>query len=155
MSGDGYLGDLPELHQGCQVPFCISRGNMGFLLRHCSGKGPHLALREESRGCSQVAARSNPGDSNTGEANPGDSPHSAASVVSSPGQFSGHLAHILYACSCTQAHTHTHTHTEALFFFRAQETLTSSQHVKTCSGKPGKSDSRQFAPFSKSDPDRS
>ena len=49
-SGDGYLGDLPELHQGCQVPFHVSRGNVGFLLRHCSGKGSHLRLRRESRG---------------------------------------------------------------------------------------------------------
>ena len=24
-SGDGYLGELPELHKGCPVPFCISR----------------------------------------------------------------------------------------------------------------------------------
>ena len=45
-SGDGYLGDLPELYQGCQVPFRVSRGNMVFLSRHCSGKGPHLALNE-------------------------------------------------------------------------------------------------------------
>ena len=105
--------------------------------RHCSGKGPHLALRGESCGCSQVATGSDPGDSNPGETNPGDSPHSAASVVSFPGHFSGHLAHILYTCSCTHAHTHTHTHThtQALFFFRAQEILTSSQHVKPCSGK--------------------
>ena len=69
--------------------------------RHCSGKGPHLALRGESCGCSQVVAGSNPGDSNPGEAIPGDSPHSAASVVSFPGDFSGHLAHILYTRSCT------------------------------------------------------
>ena len=114
--GDMYLGDLPELHQGCQVLFHISRGNVGFLSKHCSGKGPHLTLSGESRGCSRVMAGSNPEDSNPGEANPGDSPHSAASVVSSPGQFSGHLAHILYACSCTHAHTHTHTHRGFVLF---------------------------------------
>ena len=43
---DRYLGDLSELHQGFQVPFRVSRGNVGFLLRHCSGKGPRLTLRE-------------------------------------------------------------------------------------------------------------
>ena len=37
--GDGYLGDLPELHQGCQVPFLVSGVNVGFFWRHCSGKG--------------------------------------------------------------------------------------------------------------------
>ena len=31
---------------------------MGFLWRHCSGKGPHLALRGESRGFSRVVAGS-------------------------------------------------------------------------------------------------
>ena len=57
-SGDRYLGDLPELHQGCQVPFRISRGKVGFLSRHCSGKEPRLALREESHGCSRVVVGS-------------------------------------------------------------------------------------------------
>ena len=57
-SGDGYFGDLPELHQGCQVPFRVSRGNVGFLWRHCSGKGPHLTLRGESRVFSRVVAGS-------------------------------------------------------------------------------------------------
>ena len=57
-SGDGYLRDLPELHQGCQVPFPVSRGNVAFLSRHCSGKGPHLVLRGESRGFSRVAVGS-------------------------------------------------------------------------------------------------
>ena len=56
--GDGYLRDIPELHQGFQVPFCISRGNVGFLWRHCSGKGPHLAFRGESRVFSRVVAGS-------------------------------------------------------------------------------------------------
>ena len=40
-----------------------------------------------------------------------------------------------HTCTHTHPHTHTHTHTQALFFFRAQEILTSSQHVKPCSGK--------------------
>ena len=44
------------MHQGCQVPFRISRGNVGLLLRHCSGKGPHLVMRGEPRGFSRVAA---------------------------------------------------------------------------------------------------
>ena len=111
---DRYLGDLSELHQGFQVPFRVSRGNVGFLLRHWSGIGSHLALRAESRGCSWVAAGLNPGDSNPGEANPGDYPHFAASVVSFPGHFSGHLAHI---CVHTLMHTCTHTHTQRLCSF--------------------------------------
>ena len=41
----GILG-TSELHQGCQVPFRVSRGNVGFFSRHCSGKGPHLVVRE-------------------------------------------------------------------------------------------------------------
>ena len=41
-----YLWDHPELHNGCRVPFGVSRRNVGFLSRHCSGKGPHLALNE-------------------------------------------------------------------------------------------------------------
>ena len=32
------------MHQGCQVPFRISRRNVGFLLRRCSGKWPHLTM---------------------------------------------------------------------------------------------------------------
>ena len=55
---DRYVGELPKLHQGRQVPFRLSRGNVVFLSRHCFGKGPHLALREESRGCSWVEAGS-------------------------------------------------------------------------------------------------
>ena len=49
-TGDGYVGELLEF------PFLISRENVGFLSRHCSGKGPHLALRGESRGFSRVAS---------------------------------------------------------------------------------------------------
>jgi len=43
------------LHQGCQVQFRISRGNVGFLLRRCSGKGLHLTMTGEPRGFSRVA----------------------------------------------------------------------------------------------------
>ena len=51
-------GKLLELHEVCQVPFGVSRGNMGFLSRRCSGKGSHLTLRGESPGFSRVAAGS-------------------------------------------------------------------------------------------------
>ena len=44
------------MHNGCQVPFLISRGNVGFLLRCCSGKGPHLSMTGEPRGFSRVVA---------------------------------------------------------------------------------------------------
>ena len=53
---DWYVEELFELHQGCQVPFRISRGNVGFLLRLCSGKWPHLEITGEPRGFSRVAA---------------------------------------------------------------------------------------------------
>ena len=55
-SGDRYLGGLPKLHKRCQIHFCVSRGNLVFLYRHCSGKGPHLTLRGKSPGCSRVVA---------------------------------------------------------------------------------------------------
>ena len=45
------------MHQGCQVPIPISRGNVGFLSRCCRGKGPHLAMMGEPCGFSRVAAR--------------------------------------------------------------------------------------------------
>ena len=48
LSGDGYIGELLELHQECQEPFQGSRGKVGFLSRCRSGKGPYLALRGES-----------------------------------------------------------------------------------------------------------
>ena len=44
------------MHQGCQVLFQFSRGNVGLLSRHCSGKGPHLVMRGEPRGFSRVVA---------------------------------------------------------------------------------------------------
>ena len=55
-SGDGYVAELLELHQGSQGPFRGSRGKVRFLLRCHSGKGPHHALRGESPGFSRVAA---------------------------------------------------------------------------------------------------
>ena len=55
-SGDGYVGELLELHQGCQGPFRGSRGKVGFLSRHYSGKGPHHVLRGRSPVFSQVVA---------------------------------------------------------------------------------------------------
>ena len=41
------VGVLLELPQGCQGPFQVSRGKVGFLSRHCSGKGHDLALMGE------------------------------------------------------------------------------------------------------------
>ena len=38
LSGDGYVGELLELHQGCQGPFQGSRGKVGFLSRCQVGK---------------------------------------------------------------------------------------------------------------------
>ena len=55
-SGDGYIGEILELPQGCQGTFCGSRGKEGFLSKRHIGKGPHLALRGESPGFSQVTA---------------------------------------------------------------------------------------------------
>ena len=55
-SGDGYVGEVLELHQGCQRPFPGSQGKVGFFLRRHSGKGPHFALRGESPVFSQVVA---------------------------------------------------------------------------------------------------
>ena len=55
-SGDGYLGELLELPQGCQGPIRGSREKVGFLSQHLRGKGPHLLLKGESPGFSRVAA---------------------------------------------------------------------------------------------------
>ena len=52
-SGDGYLGNF--LHQGYQGHFRDARGKVRYLSRSCSGKGPHLVLKGESPGFSQVA----------------------------------------------------------------------------------------------------
>ena len=54
-SGDKCVRERLELHQGCQGP-SGSRGKVGFLSRHYSGKGPHLSLRGESPGFSRVAS---------------------------------------------------------------------------------------------------
>ena len=56
LEGDQYVGELFELRQGCQVPFQISRENVGFLSRRCSKKEPYLAVMGEPRGFSRVAA---------------------------------------------------------------------------------------------------
>ena len=55
-SGDGYLGELLELPQGCQGPIRGSREKVGFLSQHLRGKGPHLLLKGESPGFSRVVA---------------------------------------------------------------------------------------------------
>ena len=56
LSGDRYVGELLELHQGFHGPFRGTRGKVRFLSRRCSGKGPNVALRWESPGFLQVAA---------------------------------------------------------------------------------------------------
>ena len=53
---DGYVGELLELPQGCQVPFRGSTGKVEYLSRRRSLKGPHLMLRGEYPGFSRVAA---------------------------------------------------------------------------------------------------
>ena len=52
----GMPGNFVGAHQGCQVPFRPPIPNVGLLLRHCSGKGLHLAMTGEPRGFSRVAA---------------------------------------------------------------------------------------------------
>ena len=49
-------GNFVGAHQGCQVPFQPPIPHVGLLLRRCSGKGLHLAMTEEPRGFSRVAA---------------------------------------------------------------------------------------------------
>ena len=44
--------------QGSQVSFRVSRGSTGLLSSHCRGTWPHLTLRGESCGVSQIATRS-------------------------------------------------------------------------------------------------
>ena len=53
---DRRVGGRLGSHQGCQVPFRISRRNLGHLLKRCSGQGPHLAMTGEPRGFARVAA---------------------------------------------------------------------------------------------------
>ena len=48
-SGDAYLGQLLEFHKACQVLFRVPRGNMGFLWKRCSIKGPSQACRGQFR----------------------------------------------------------------------------------------------------------
>ena len=60
------FGELFELHQGCQVPFRISRENMQFLSRRCSGERPHLAMTGDARGFSPVEAAFSSYEGNTG-----------------------------------------------------------------------------------------
>ena len=56
LEGDRDVGALCGSHQGCQVPFRPPIPNVGLLLRHCSGKGLHLAMTGEPRGFFRVAA---------------------------------------------------------------------------------------------------
>ena len=56
LEGEGYVEELPELRQGRQGTFLVSRRKVGFLSRCRSRKGTHLALRGESPGFSQLAA---------------------------------------------------------------------------------------------------
>ena len=55
-SEERYVGELLELHQGCQGHFQDARVKVGFLLRRHSGKEPHLPLKLKSPGFSLVAA---------------------------------------------------------------------------------------------------
>ena len=55
-SEDVYVSVLLELNQRCEGPLQGSGGKVGFLLRCCNGKGPHLAGRGDSPGFSRVAA---------------------------------------------------------------------------------------------------
>ena len=53
---DGNVGELSGSHQGCQVPLRPSRRNVGLLLRCCSQKVLHLAMKGKPRGFSRVEA---------------------------------------------------------------------------------------------------
>ena len=55
-SGDGYVGELLELQQGCEGPYRSSRGEVRLASRRLSGNGTHLARRGEPPGFSRVAA---------------------------------------------------------------------------------------------------
>ena len=54
-SGDGYVGELLELQQGCEEPFGSSRGLGVISLQTPQGKRAHLAWRGEPPGFSRVA----------------------------------------------------------------------------------------------------
>ena len=55
-SGDGCVGELFELQQGCEGLFGSSIGEVSLDSRRLSGNGPHLACRGEPPGFSRVAA---------------------------------------------------------------------------------------------------
>ena len=55
-SGDGYVGELLELQQGCEGPFRSSRGKGSLASRCHIRNGPHLAWRGEPPGFSRVVA---------------------------------------------------------------------------------------------------
>ena len=55
-SGDGYVGKLLELQQGCEGPFGSSRGSVLLASRRLNRNGPHLAWRGEPPGFSRDAA---------------------------------------------------------------------------------------------------
>ena len=55
-SEEGYVGELLELHQGCQGHFQDARVKVGFLLRRHSRKEPYLTLKVKYPGFSRVAA---------------------------------------------------------------------------------------------------
>ena len=55
-SGDGYVGELLELQQGCEGPFGSSRGSVLLASRRLNRNGPHLAWRGEPPGFSRDAA---------------------------------------------------------------------------------------------------
>ena len=55
-SGDGYVGELLELQQGCEGPFGNSRCSVLLASRRLTGNGPHLAWKGEPPGFSRVAA---------------------------------------------------------------------------------------------------
>ena len=50
---DVYLGKLPEFHEECEIPFRVPRGNVRYLWKHCSVKGPNLAWRGYFHGFSR------------------------------------------------------------------------------------------------------
>ena len=49
-------GNLMEFHKACQVPFRVTRGNVGFLWKRFSVKGPPEASRGEFRDLRGVVA---------------------------------------------------------------------------------------------------